>query len=274
MKVDHPISPGDHIDNSQLCSIFGCSPQGGMRRSKKTNTLVLVSNHVKSVYEDRWLSDVFHYTGMGMTGDQSLNFGQNRTLAESDDNGVTIHLFEVFTKQQYVYVGRMRLAAKPYQEQQLDSEGNERQVWMFPLKIVEGKQPTVNGFVINELSTQKENAAERLSVEELIKRAKTAPAQAGSKRTETTQHDRNPWVSELAQRRANGYCQLCNKPAPFTKANGRPYLETHHIVWLSEGGEDTLANTVALCPNCHRKMHILGINTDLIKLKQAAKLSP
>jgi len=24
---------------------------------------------------------------------------------------------------------------------------------------------------------------------------------------------------------------------------------------LSEGGEDTLENAIALCPNCHRKMH-------------------
>lgn len=37
-----------------------------MRRSKATNTLVLVSNHVESVYDDRWEGDIFHYTGMGL----------------------------------------------------------------------------------------------------------------------------------------------------------------------------------------------------------------
>ena len=40
------------IDNQKLVECFECSPQGGMRYSKKTNSLVLVSNHVKSVYED------------------------------------------------------------------------------------------------------------------------------------------------------------------------------------------------------------------------------
>lgn len=45
--------------------------------------------------------------------------------------------------------------------------------------------------------------------------------------------------------------------APFSDKNGQPYLESHHIEWLSNGGEDTIENTVALCPNCHRKIHLL-----------------
>ena len=31
---------------------------------------------------------------------------------------------------------------------------------------------------------------------------------------------------------------------------------------LSKGGEDSEHNTVALCPNCHRKMHILNNKSD------------
>lgn len=41
----------------------------------------------------------------------------------------------------------------------------------------------------------------------------------------------------------------------------------HHIIWLLGGGEDTIQNTVALCPNCHRKMHVLNLEFDLQKLK-------
>ena len=48
--------------------------------------------------------------------------------------------------------------------------------------------------------------------------------------------------------------------------DGSPYLEPHHIVWLSRGGEDTPSNTVALCPNCHRRMHIVKSATDTKKL--------
>lgn len=84
-----------------------------MRRSKRTNTLVIVSNHVESVYDDRWINDVLHYTGMGQVGPQSLEFNQNRTLSESPTNGVAVHLFEVFTKRVYTYIGEVVLAGAP-----------------------------------------------------------------------------------------------------------------------------------------------------------------
>ena len=54
------------------------------------------------------------------------------------------------------------------------------------------------------------------------------------------------------------------------RKNGEPYLETHHIVWLSEGGEDSIENTVALCPNCHRKMHVVNLQEDIDKLNRIA----
>ncbi len=34
-----------------------------------------------------------------------------------------------------------------------------------------------------------------------------------------------------------------------------PYLEVHHRIPLAKKGEDTVANAIALCPNCHRKSH-------------------
>ncbi len=80
--------------------------------------------------------------------------------------------------------------------------------------------------------------------------------------------ERNAYVTEYAKRRANGICQLCEQPAPFRDRKGNPYLETRHIVWLSKGVDDTIENTVALCPNCHRKMHSLNLPEDVRKLQQ------
>jgi 5-methylcytosine-specific restriction enzyme A len=34
-----------------------------------------------------------------------------------------------------------------------------------------------------------------------------------------------------------------------------PYLELHYVQLLEEGGPDTDANAVALCPCCHAEMH-------------------
>ncbi len=79
--------------------------------------------------------------------------------------------------------------------------------------------------------------------------------------------ERNSAVSKGAKERANGICQLCGQKAPFLNTHGEPYLESHHIEWLSQGGKDTLENVVALCPNCHRKMHVLALLDDVESLK-------
>lgn len=80
---------------------------------------------------------------------------------------------------------------------------------------------------------------------------------------------RDGYISEFAKARANGICQLCEETAPFQDINGKPFLECHHIVWLSRGGVDSIENTVALCPNCHRKMHVLDLESDRLKLALA-----
>jgi 5-methylcytosine-specific restriction endonuclease McrA len=68
--------------------------------------------------------------------------------------------------------------------------------------------------------------------------------------------DRNPYVIAMALKRAKGDCELCHEGAPFDrKSNGTPYLEVHHKVRLADGGEDTLENVIAICPNCHREEH-------------------
>lgn len=67
---------------------------------------------------------------------------------------------------------------------------------------------------------------------------------------------RNPDVVAEVLHRAGGQCGRCKQPAPFFREkDGSPYLEIHHIHWLKYGGEDTVENAVALCPNCHRELH-------------------
>ena len=65
-------------------------------------------------------------------------------------------------------------------------------------------------------------------------------------------------------------CDLCGQPAPFL-SKGKPYLECHHVTFLADGGPDAIYNTVALCPNCHRKMHIVKSASDLKHLKKKIK---
>lgn len=67
---------------------------------------------------------------------------------------------------------------------------------------------------------------------------------------------RDPAVRAWALRRADGRCEACGVRAPFELADGTPYLEVHHLRRLADGGPDTLENTAALCPNCHREVHL------------------
>lgn len=67
---------------------------------------------------------------------------------------------------------------------------------------------------------------------------------------------RNPDVVAETLVRANGFCEYCKSAAPFLRAkDSTPYLEVHHRTPLAKGGKDTVSNSVALCPNCHRQAH-------------------
>jgi 5-methylcytosine-specific restriction protein A len=266
-----PINSGDIIDNDTLRAIFKCSSQGGMRRSIRTNSLVLISDHTKSTYEDKWIGKIFHYTGMGLTGEQSLSFHQNKTLVESKESGVNLYLFEVFEEGHYVYIGEVELADGPYRSRQPDSEKTIRDVYIFPLKLKGRKRPPL---LKKELLETKEEIirkkAHKLPLAELEFQAKYSFKEGGKREVVSEVYERDQIVSEYTKRKADGMCQLCNQPAPFRNLDGEPYLETHHIDWLSKDGKDLIENTVALCPNCHRKMHILNLPADAATLKKKA----
>jgi 5-methylcytosine-specific restriction protein A len=74
---------------------------------------------------------------------------------------------------------------------------------------------------------------------------------------------RNPDVIAEVLLRAKGVCEGCTEAAPFLRADGRPYLEVHHLQPLAERGADTVENAIALCPNCHRERHYGASYRDL-----------
>ena len=123
------------VSNADIMEAFSCGNMGGMRRSKKTNSLVIISDKTKKLYEDKWNGDGLDYTGMGKNGDQDIDFMQNKTLAESKTNGIEIHLFEVEKPRQYIYRGQVELCNEPYQEVQKGEDDKPRKVWMFPVRV-------------------------------------------------------------------------------------------------------------------------------------------
>jgi len=250
---------GEFYSNYDITNHFKCSEQGGMRKSNKTNTLVLVSDHTNPLYEDKWENDILNYTGMGRTGDMDINYMQNKTLNESNENDVDLFLFEVLKMkalEKYLFKGEVTLVDDPFQENQLDADNNLRSVWMFPIKPLEKSLPQKED--IDDIANSNESKLMNLTDDEVEKRSalfRGKSATPSSREVKVKEFNRNPFVKELTLRRAKGVCERCGSTAPFITKNGRPYLEVHHKKMLSEGGEDTLKNTIALCPNCHRELH-------------------
>lgn len=116
--------------------------------------------------------------------------------------------------------------------------------------------------IVKEKFEKKESKCSKEKEDKLFKKAKekSEREKQEGKVTTTVVYDRNPEVSAYVKKRAKGKCDLCGKKAPFKDRKGLPYLEEHHVIRLADGGNDSIDNAVALCPNCHRKVHVIKSN--------------
>ncbi|MFF2596470.1 AAA family ATPase [Priestia megaterium] len=149
IKNIEDLKKGTVIDNQNLVTLFKCSSRGGMRRSLKTNSLVLLSFKGRKPYEDiRKDNELWKYTAMGRVGNQNLDFMQNKTLLNSNENGIKVYLF-IVENNNYTFIDRVLLAGAPEKERQQDEEGLERDVWVFPL-IEIGKEVDMHDFLFSQ----------------------------------------------------------------------------------------------------------------------------
>jgi 5-methylcytosine-specific restriction protein A len=199
---------------------------------------------------------------MGTKGDQDLD-KQNKGLADQPTSGVVVHLFEVFSQGRYTYAGRVALIGEVSREKQPDAAGILRDVYVFPLKLDAGAPPEPTTEEITRIRETRQRKLRTKTVEELrvlaLAGGRSTP---GRRDARTTQFDRDQSVIEYVKKAAAGICDLCHEPAPFNTTAG-PYLEGHHVQPLAEGGPDIIENAVAICPNCHRKVHVLKSPKDL-----------
>lgn len=103
------------------------------------------------------------------------------------------------------------------------------------------------------LATRVESAARKLKIGH-------CPPPEGSQTVERVtssaqQFVRDPNVIAWILHAAQGVCEACGEAAPFSRDDGSPFLEVHHLRRLADGGPDTVDNAIAGCPNCHRRLH-------------------
>lgn len=74
-------------------------------------------------------------------------------------------------------------------------------------------------------------------------------------------------ISEQVRARAGYKCQKCGK----SFLNNKIALHAHHVIPLSKGGRNCLSNLIAVCEECHSKIHHKTICTSKFKRPQSIK---
>ena len=140
---------GNTYSAKEYSGAFKCSHMGVMNYSSKTKSLVLISKQNNGIYNDKWdyNTKILHYTG-GQVGDQVLT-AANKRLLNAKSDGTKVYLFEVFKNGEYFYQGEVELVDLPYQVEELDINGNNRKVWKFPIRKIDGRLPAAvrEGFI-------------------------------------------------------------------------------------------------------------------------------
>lgn len=287
---EQELNIGQVVSNDRIHDIFGGQTQGGIRLSNEADAMVLISGFGPDAeYDDRWEGDTIYYHGP--TPNENAKTDADREYGR----------FGLQLKEQYgPHPGKQRkiflFSKVPVGIGKRDGKGGRngalgrKSMFRFEGEVApspyEGPWKTADGWIFpliaaGDLAFEKEelwvlSGADGISDDEMWRRAREAEeseegaGESGKKVVSRSGHRRSGLISGRIKREAAGVCDLCGHEAPFDDRNGKPYLESHHIKWLSRGGKDRLDNVVALCPNCHRKMHILDDGEEVRKLKELA----
>lgn len=118
----------------------------------------------------------------------------------------------------------------------------------------------------NDISYNSLKRKYKINKFQLYKDLIDVPIRPFKTKTNINVYSRNKTINFYVKRRANGLCELCGEFAPFITPDGEPYLEVHHIVQLSNKGDDKVYNCVALCPNCHKELHYGKLSVEKINV--------
>lgn len=140
--------------------------------------------------------------------------------------------------------------------------------WMIDVKHSDYNEPIITEYTDADIVKGEERAYKEnnhLSLDEIAEKIKNKGVRKRQINVMTNQYYRDPDVVSYAKKRANGVCECCGQTAPFEKDDGEPFLEVHHLVALGHDGEDVIGNVCAVCPNCHRQMHLGKERLELTK---------
>ncbi|MQT58658.1 HNH endonuclease [Pseudomonas sp. FSL R10-0399] len=236
---------------------FGGSRQSGIAASAAYPAIFLFTGDTGEQYgySDHWEGGAYFYTGEGQRGPMTLTRG-NRSIAKHAEDGRALYLFKSLGKGNgYAYVGEFS-CADMFTRTQPDVGGKDRAALVFRLVPVGISSGIIEAEVDDEVDLPDSLAAARLAALAACKPGSDEIGESAPRKI----YQRSRKVTHYVLMRAKGVCESCEKPAPFLKKDGTPYLEPHHVNRLSDGGLDHPRYVGAVCPSCHREIHsgVLG----------------
>ncbi len=231
---------------------FGGSLQSGIAASAICPAIFLFTGDSGEQYgyADHWEDGAYFYTGEGQRGPMTLTRG-NRAIAEHAEDGRALYLFKSLGKGNgYAYAGEFS-CADLFTRSQPDLDGQQRAALVFRLVPVSIPNEPMEAEVEDKGDLCDSLAAARVAALNACKPNSDELAQSAPRKI----YQRSRKVAHYVLMRANGACESCEKPAPFMKKDGTPYLEPHHVNRLSDGGLDHPRYVGAVCPSCHREIH-------------------
>ncbi|WP_149088381.1 HNH endonuclease [Pseudomonas prosekii] len=263
------FTPGAIYDRkTEINGPFGGSLQSGIAASATYPAIFLFTGDSGEQYgyTDDWDKGAYLYTGEGQRGPMTLIRG-NRAIAKHAEDGKALHLFKSLGKSKgNEYIGEFS-CADMFERIQPDVNGQDRTAIVFRLVPVGIANETIDAEEPDEdeADLTVSLAAARLAALAACKPNSGDLGQSAPRKI----YQRSRRVAHYVLMRAEGECESCEKPAPFTKKDGTPYLEPHHVNRLSDGGLDHPRYVGAVCPSCHREIHS-GVHGALVneRLKQ------
>lgn len=108
---------GEQFTEEQMSERFGVSPPGGIRISKTSSDIVLVSRvDVSTSYDDKDSGEYVYYDGYPESADRMADW-RNKALSESSENGSRV-LFFVKDGGKLAFHGRVECAGWEYGDRQ------------------------------------------------------------------------------------------------------------------------------------------------------------
>ncbi|MEK5142612.1 NUDIX domain-containing protein [Paenibacillus sp. FSL M7-0134] len=237
-------------------------PQSGIYligNNDRLQAIFIKSTFSDGKYPNEWIveNEKIKYYFYSLRGNFDPNYKYNASIINSAQNKTPIYLF---TKDGTV----LNLnGLYEFESHHYNSEDGSRWFILNKLNSLNMQSSVTTKEYLHEVDKQVKKA-KRSTDQDRKARLNNAPKKPESVPVITTAYKRNPDVIVEVLKRANGICEICYQPAPFLRASDlSPYLEVHHEVPLADGGDDTVENAFAVCPNCHREEHF-GVQAKIV----------